>query len=246
MLNRTMGLVAPLLLAGFLTPGAADAEKTLPFSVGERLTFSIRYGIIKAGTATMEVARDGEGVLRIVSRAHSNSFFDVFFKVRDEIVAWVDPESLQTLRFQKNLNEGKYRKREQVDYLWDRGVARYTDGTEVELAPDARDVLTSFYYLRTLRLPIGLTVPMTYHSSKKNYPVEVDIHKVEWVETPAGRFRCFLIEPYLQTVGVFNQQGRLLVWITADERRMPVKLESKVTFGAFEAILIDYETGRRG
>ncbi len=220
--------------------------KPHPFGVGEKLTFSIQYGMIKAGTATMEVKGGGEGgSLQISSSARSNSFFDVFFKVRDQITTWVDPVSLQTLRFQKNLNEGKYRKNERVDYFWERGIAHYKDGTEVALVEDARDVLASFYYLRTLRLPIGKKVPLVYHSSKKNYPVSVDVHKVEWIKTPAGKFRCFVIEPYLQSVGVFNQKGRMRVWITADERRMPVKLESKVTFGAFEAVLIDYQMGRK-
>ncbi len=233
-----------VLGAALLVVTPAPAKK-LPFAVGEKLTFSIRYGVIKAGTATMEVKDGGkDGTILISSSARSNSFFDVFFKVRDQISAWVDPNTLLTVRFQKQLNEGKYHKQEWVDYLRDEGIARYKDGTEVILHPDARDVLTSFYYLRTLRLPIGKQIPITYHSSKKNCPVNVDIHKVEWVKTPAGRFRCFVIEPYLQSVGVFNQKGRMRVWITADERRIPVKLESKVTFGAFEAILIDYRAGK--
>lgn len=243
--NINRSALIPVIAAIALAASLAEA-KPHPFGVGEKLTFSIRYGMIKAGTATMEVKSGGEGgSLQISSSARSNSFFDVFFKVRDQITAWVDPVTLRSIRFQKNLNEGNYRKSEHVDFLWERGIAQYKDGSEVALVENARDVLSSFYYLRTLRLPIGQKVPLTYHSSKKNHPVMVDIHKVETIKTPAGKFRCFLIEPYLQSVGVFNQKGRMRVWITADDRRMPVKLESKVTFGAFEAVLIDYEAGRK-
>ena len=71
----------------------------------------------------------------------------------------------------------------------------------------------------------------------------MDIHKGETVKAPAGKFRCFVVDPHLQSVGVFNQKGRMRVWITADRKRMPVKLESKVTFGAFEAVLIGYRSG---
>ncbi len=245
-LMRTSTAAALLGAVALFTASAKGmtTAKAKPFGAGEKLTFSIRYGMIKAGTATMEVKSGGpDGTLHISSTARSNSFFDVFFKVRDEIHAWLDSESLETIRFEKHLREGNYRKDERVDYLRDEGIAVYKDGARVPLAPGARDVLSSFYYLRTLRLPIGGTVPLTYHSSHKNYPVDVEIHRVETVKTPAGKFRCFVVEPHLQSVGVFNQKGRMRVWITADRRRMPVKLESKVTFGAFEAVLVDYRVG---
>lgn len=215
-----------------------------PTGATEKFTFTIQYGIIKAGTATIEYRPDRDGLWLIESRAASNSFFDRFFKVRDRVSAWIDPKTMRSIRFEKELREGGYQKDEYVDFDWNKGVARYEDGTEVPVSDEIRDVLSVFYYVRSQRMPIGGRIPVTYHSSKKNWPVHVDVHQVETIKTPAGKFRCIKIEPHLESVGVFNQKGRLSVWITADERRMPVKLESKVVFGAFEAVLTDYEWSR--
>lgn len=213
-----------------------------PIRVGERLSYSIQYGFVRAGTSELTVSVDTtDGSLLVRSRAATTPFFDVFFKVRDEIRSWIDPETLRSIRFEKRLCEGNYRDEEMVVFDHERGVAVYDDGKEVPLLPEARDILATFFHFRTQRLPIGGEVPLVYHSSKKNWSIRVDVDKVEMVEVPAGRFRCIRVEPFLKSVGVFKQTGRLRIWVTADERRMPVKLESKVTFGAFEAVLTSYE-----
>jgi hypothetical protein len=239
-LRTLCGAAALALLAAGTTARPALAEPRA-FRIGEKLTFSIQYGFVRAGTAELEVRPgDGDGSWILTSRARTNSFFDVFFKVRDEVRSWVDPETMETLRFEKTLSEGKFQDEETI--LFDRGrnVAVYDDGKEAVLTDEARDVLAAFYHLRSQRLPIGERVPVAYHASKKNWSIEVRIGKAEMVEVPAGKFRCVCIEPFLKSVGVFKQTGRLRIWVTADERRMPVKLESKVTFGAFEAVLTGY------
>jgi hypothetical protein len=238
--TRTAAWLGALLLLTLFGSEAAAAPKR-PFGPGEKLTFSIRYGLIRAGTAELEVMNGDDGSWILVSRARTNSFFDVFFKVRDEVRAWIDPATMSTLRFEKHLREGKYSDDEVVVYDHDAGYAYYEeDGTKVPITNDVRDVLSTFFYVRTARLPIRDRIEMTYHSSKKNWPIQVDVDAVEKVKVPAGEFRCLVIEPHLSTVGVFKQSGRLRIWVTADDRRMPVKLESKVIFGAFEAVLTDY------
>ncbi|MFH1277001.1 MAG: DUF3108 domain-containing protein [Candidatus Eisenbacteria bacterium] len=238
---RAAALALVLLL--LLAPAAVSAAGRKPFGPGEKLTFSIRYGLIRAGTAELEVTEDPDGSWIFTSRARTNSFFDVFFKVRDQVRAWVDPATMRSLRFEKRLREGKYSDDEAVVFDHQAGYAIYEeDSTKVPLTPETRDVLSTFFYVRTARLNLNDKIQMIYHSSKKNWPIHVDVGKVEKVKVPAGEFRCIKIEPFLKTVGVFKQAGRLSIWITADERRMPVKLESKVTFGAFEAVLTDYQT----
>lgn len=240
--NRVIPAAAGIICVLLAISSAAGARPG-PSANGEKFTFQIQYGIIKAGTATIEYRPDRDGLWLIESRAASNSFFDRFFKVRDRVSAWIEPGTMRSVRFEKVLREGNYDKDESIDFDWDRGLAVYGDGSEIPVADGIHDVLSVFYYVRTLRMPLGGRIPITYHSSKKNWPVHVDVHRVEKIKTPAGEFRCIKIEPHLESVGVFNQKGRLSVWITADERRMPVKLESKVIFGSFEAVLTEYTNG---
>lgn len=239
--GRGAWAVALLLLLLIVAAGPVEAGKGA-FGPGEKLTFSIQYGFIKAGTAEVEVsAPAGDDTWLLTSRARTNSFFDVFFKVRDRIDSWIDPTTFESVRFEKRLREGKYKGDETVLFDREKQIALYGDSTEVVLPPGTRDVFASFFWLRNRRLPIGEDISLTYHSSKKNWPTQVKVGPVELVKVPAGEFRCIRIEPRLQSVGVFKQTGRLRIWVTADKRRMPVKLESKVIFGAFEAVLTDYE-----
>ena len=63
----------------------------------------------------------------------------------------------------------------------------------------------------------------------------------ETVEVPAGSFDTWLLEPSLEHVGgVFKKSpnARMRIWITADQRRILVKLSSKVIVGHFTAELL--------
>ncbi|MFH1239473.1 MAG: DUF3108 domain-containing protein, partial [bacterium] len=66
------------------------------FRVGEKLTFAIRWGLITAGYATMEVRGITDGgngrVYEIVSEAKTSSFFDVFYTVRDTVKSYIDAD----------------------------------------------------------------------------------------------------------------------------------------------------------
>lgn len=233
------GCVLALLALCLITVTGAAAH---PFAVGEHLTFTIQYGFIKAGTAELEVGvNPQDSTMVFTSRAFTNSFFDAFYKVRDQAVSVVEPKSLRSVSFMKQLCEGKFRDDMRLLFDYERGVVTYDDDSEEPLLPQARDILASFYHLRTQSLRLNTNIPLVYHSSRKNYPIHVKVHGVETVKVPAGEFRCLKIEPFLKDVGLFKQAGRLEIWLTADAKRMPVKLRSKVAFGAFEAVLESFE-----
>jgi hypothetical protein len=81
-----------------------------------------------------------------------------------------------------------------------------------------------------------------YHASKKSLPLEVKIIGRERVETPAGTFNCVAIEPRLKAGGIFKNKGRLVIWITDDERRMPVLMKSQVAVGSISVVLQEFRT----
>lgn len=82
------------------------------FGPGERLVFSIEYGIVKAGTGTLSVTgpEQYEGLMayRITANARSNPSFSAFFRVDDTNSALLDIVQFHTLLFSKELHEGNY------------------------------------------------------------------------------------------------------------------------------------------
>ncbi len=219
----------------------------LPFGEGEWLKFSIDYGVINAGGAVMEV----NGIRRIMGRecfdirteAKSNRFFSQFYKVWDRAQTFVDTETVLPWRFEKHLREGSYEKDLVIKFDRNGHFARYENGDEVSMHPYTQDELSAFYYLRTLPLEVGKDVFIDNHTNRKNYPLKVIVHRRETIEVDAGEFDCFVIEPVIREGGIFTAKGTLTIWITADERRMPVKMSTKILVGSITASLQKYRLG---
>ena len=94
-----------------------------------------------------------------------------------------------------------------------------------------------------LEKPTGGSVVFDYHASHKSQPIEVRVLGRQRVETPAGTFDCVAIEPILRAAGIFKNKGRLIIWLTADDRRIPVMMKSKVTIGSISVVLIEARQG---
>jgi hypothetical protein len=226
----------------------SGAARALPFEVGEKLTFSVRYEFIRAGIATMEVAErvecGGGECLRIVSEAHSTMPFSLVFEVEDRVESLLDANELYTWRYEKNLKEGAYRAREIVVFDQQEHTATYPDGKVVEVPERVQDVLTSLYYIRTMELEAGKSVFIDNHADGKNYPLEVKVLRVEEITVPAGTYQCFVLEPILKASGIFQHKGRLTVWMSTDPSHIPVMMKSKVVIGAINVVLLEATQGR--
>ena len=228
-------------------PPPRDLPSVLPFGPGEKLKFSVDYGIINAGGATMEVKGlrtvMGHPCLDIRTVAKSNGFFSAFYKVWDRAETFLEPETLLPWRFEKKLREGGFRRDVLVKYDRNRDFALYENGDSVSIHPHVQDELSSFYFVRALDLEVGKDVYIDSHSGRKNYPLRVIVHGRETVEVPAGKFDCLVIEPVMAEDGIFTAKGTLKIYVTDDARRIPVLLKTKVIVGSINVSLTDFELG---
>jgi hypothetical protein len=251
---RTLAVLVLLLLVSVRGGRSYGQESALDrdvvndsFGVGEYLEFSVGYGIVKAGSATMQV-RDfiderGRPAYRIMTTATSNSFFDSFYPVRDTMLAHLDAAGLFSWRYEKHMREGDYRKDQIVDFHQDAGYA--VDGTDTIPIPlYAQDVLCALYYVRTQKLEVGQSLRVPNMTDRKNYDLEVRVLARETITTPAGEFTCLKVEPLLQAAGIFKHEGRVTVWMTDDRLHMPVLMKSKLVVGAIHAELSGYRLGQ--
>jgi hypothetical protein len=213
--------------------------------VGERLVFSVRYGPVRAGTATMSVLGttwvEGDSCYHLTTTAESNDFFSSFFQVRDRVESFVGVDDLLPRRFEKHLREGNYAADDTVRFDQRQHMAIYADGRIFEILPDTHDVLSAFYDARTRELRPGASVNLDCHADRKNYPLKTQVHRRERVSVPAGDFDCLVIEPMLRTPGLFRNEGSLTIWLTDDARRIPVQMKSKLPIGSVSVVLTGIE-----
>lgn len=218
-----------------------------PFRAGESLRFSVQYGPIHAGTAWLEVPEvahwNGHPVWRLVARAESNSFFDKVYKVRNRIESLWDQDARFSWRYFEDRHEGRYTANDTMVFEPDSSRMRYKNGQTFVVPGPVQDALSSFYRTRFEALPIGGRVAFDYHASRKTALMEVRVLGREQVKTPAGKFKCVVVEPLLKAGGIFKNKGRLVIWLTDDDRRMPVLMRSKVVIGSVSVVLQDVTTG---
>jgi hypothetical protein len=238
-------IIAIFIILLILSPASLGAIITN----GEKLTFNISYGVIRAAEATLEVKSDslnGIACWRIISNARTYSFFDPVFKVRDVVQSWWEKDRLRSLRFSKRLNEGKYRQyrihynnqetRTSLYRKWSLKKQTYKDKT-IPIPENTQDILSAFYLTRQQNLIPGNSFITDITTDGNTYRTEVIVHRRETIDSIFGRKDCLVIEPKLKGEAVFKQSGRILIWVTDDAYKVPLKLTSQITFGAFTATL---------
>jgi hypothetical protein len=233
------------------------SEPNTAFGLGEDFHYVVKWGILVAGSSSLSIPEmidvDQRPTYHIISEAHSGGVAGAFFKVEDHNDVWLDQGALITVRYEKRIHEGKYQIEEtslldQPRRRWKTRSYRLDKNTyeekEGDLPPNALDSFGSLYYVRTLPLEVGQTYTIDVHSGDKVYPLTVNVLKREKVKVPAGKFDCLLVEPFLRGPGIFISKGKKLqVWLTADERRIPVRMRSEIIIGHVSAELIDYQVG---
>lgn len=218
-----------------------QTRRPTPFGVGERLVFALDYGPINAGEGILEVVGlvdyQGRPCFRIESTASSNRFFSGIYRVRDKVVSYVDREDLYSRYFMKRLREGTFRRTEEIDFDHEQRQARYHDGKRYEIVAGVHDVLSAFYFVRTLDLQVGHDVFLTVHDSRKTYDLRVIVHRQQTLTTEFGTFDCFVIQPVMLGDGIFKHEGDLMIHLTADARRIPLRMTTRLPVGSISATL---------
>jgi len=234
-------IAVPLLLLSLQAPLPAPAEQSppatpdYPFAVGERLTFSAKLGIISLGEGSVEVA--GTDTVRGVE-----SFLFRFtlaggvplYSLDDTLESWTGVQDLLSRRFvQRQLEGGKTRFRH-YEIFPDSGVYH-------ELVKQKTGAASSFpiddaaflYFVRITPLEVGKSYEFDRYFRRELNPVVLKVLKREQMELPDGtKAQCLVIQPIIgEKGGLFSRQSDTRVWLTDDERRLPVQIRMRFPFG---------------
>lgn len=256
---RALALLA-LIFALAATPASADpsrpAQADFPFAAGEKLSYDLFWTVVKAGSATLETVPDvtleGRRTLHFRALAKSTPFIDTFYKVRDSIESWVDPGMARAWQYKKDQEEGTYIRHYLVRFDAGGSVAhRYSRGelkNAVIVPYGCFDPLSMLFLFRTKPLAVGYEFAAPVTDGEKAVVGRARVVKREKITVKAGEFDTFLVEPEIKEIGgVFRKSpdATLQVWITADARRIPVRVKSKVVVGHFSMELTGYEGPRQ-
>ena len=255
--RQTRGIVANLVpaflaLAVILTPSRLDSKEPpevpaqTAFAVGEKLVFDVGYGFITAGEAIMSIpAYDtigGHQCYFVSFQVNSTPTFSWFYEVRDRYQTHLDVDSIYPWHFEQHIKEGHYRRDFTADFDQINHIVKTSENT-YPIPPAVHDIMSAFYYARTLdfsQKKIGDRIHLHNFYKDSTYELDVKFLGRQTVRVEAGTFNCLLVEPLAKEGGLFKSEGRVLLWLSDDDRKIPVKVSTKVLIGSINAELREY------
>ncbi|MBI5463733.1 MAG: DUF3108 domain-containing protein [Ignavibacteriales bacterium] len=223
--------------------------RTVPhkaFSVGERLVFDVGYSFITAGEAVFSISRSdslrGREVQQVMFTVVSTPTFSWIFKVDDKYETWVDAKGVFPWKFSQRVREGSYSRDFEAELDQIRHVAVTKDG-KYPIPEYVHDIVSAFYFTRTFDFSQMMPGQKTYLENfykDTTYSLAIKFLGFQRLKVDAGTFDCVVVEPLIKEGGLFKSEGRILIWLTNDERRIPVKVSTKVVVGSIDAELREY------
>jgi len=251
----TATLIALLLAAP--APACSPIEvRAARFAPGELLRY--RLDVLGTDVGTFEVSLDtpqgtdrGKAALLARSRAKTNAFVTTNLGRYEGFITTLLRPDLMPIRFREELDEGDKHRAVEADFPPRAGklVARAsTDGKpeplELEATPLARDLISSFFYLRALPLTAGTPVCLEAYAARKMWSMTGAVGPREAVETPLGKFNTVRIDLVAVRRDDPSVKRSAHVRITDDDRRLPVVAVGEVRGKTFRAQLVEAPAAR--
>ncbi|MBI3579829.1 MAG: DUF3108 domain-containing protein [Ignavibacteriales bacterium] len=216
------------------------------FGVGERLVFDVGYSIFTAGEAVMTIPKTdtlfGRECYQVLFTVNSTPSFSWIYKVEDRYETMLDVKGVFPWRFTQRIREGKYSYDFGAVFDQMQNIAT-TDKGKYSIPLYVHDVVSAFYYARTLDFTNSRVGEKTYlynFYKDTTHTLAIKFLGRQQIEVDAGTFNCVIVEPLIKEGGLFKSEGRVIVWMTDDERKIPVKVSTKVVIGSIEAELREY------
>ena len=206
----------------------------VPFGPGEDLRYRVKLGVVNVGEGHMRV----EGVSEL--RGHRTYHLSMglqasmgfgLAKVNDRFDSWLDTKLLVSRRFIRDIHELNYKSNRIYEIYpeekrWERADEPEKNGDTPSLL--TLDDISFLYFVRTLPLKVGDEYELNRYFKLDGNPVRVKVLRKQKVEVPAGTFDAVVIQPIIQTDGLFGEGGEAEVYFTDDEHRHMVYMRSKV------------------
>ena len=226
------------------------ARHDVPFKAGEVLSYKMTWMGIPVGSASFVVRKDmtwrGQPAWHFEMKARTNKYADAIYKVRDHMHSWVQPDMRRALHHTKKQREGSYHRDVTLRFDWRRKQAVYRNQWRAfrprPIFADTFDPLGLLYGFRCQRFDKPGKVWMSATDGLKTVRAEVRVLGLEKVSVGDHEIDAWHVVPELKDVGgIFERSpgAQMDVWFSADERRLPVKLKSKVIVGSFTATLVE-------
>lgn len=226
--------------------------KNEAFGFGEKLEYKVGYKFITAGTGYFHILPEpidkyGRKCYDVRFNVRSLRSLEWIYKVRNQYSTVLDIGGLFPWEFQQKQHEGNYKRNAKA--VFDQFNNKAITKDSIYETPDyVHDIVSAFFYVRTMDLQNmkkGEKIYLKNFYDDSTYTLAVEVMGRETIEVDAGKFRCIVIKPLVVEGGLFKSEGHIYIWLTDDDRKIPVKVATKILIGYVGAELVKY-SGVRG
>lgn len=222
--------------------------KNEAFTYGEKLNYRVHYGPFNAGHCEFLVGQNSVEVnnrktyhIKVVGK--SAGLVDAMFNVRDEYESYVDEEAIIPWKQVKKVKEGNYTDSDFIIFDQKNGFATSRRG-KISIEEQTQDVVSAIYYARTTDMSnakIGDIFPVKFYMDGENYLLRFKYVGKQKLKTDLGTFNTLVIKPQLIKGRVFKDDEALTLWVTDDENKIPLMVESSIFVGSIKAQITKME-----
>lgn len=236
---------------------AQKSAKAEPFRAGESLVYEGKFsklllrGIEVADLSfTVENISNSKNYLVKAEAASKGTLSKLFgLNFNQDIQSIISGENFAILNTVKRDEQGdRVRESEAVfDYAAKKVMYVETDPNEMARPPrrvaspiqkDTQDIISGVYSIRRLPLAVGKTFELNISDSGLVYKIPVRVTARERQKSVLGKTWCFRVEPEVfGTNRLIEKDGNMIIWITDDARRLPVRAQIELDIGKVEVKL---------
>ena len=247
-----------LRTAFFITAFALFAVKPLSAVTfaDESLDYKVKYkwGLInkQAGHATLTLKNVGNDYI-VQLTAASEPWADKFFEVRDTLNGVISRPDFKSKFYEKIAHEGGEYKHDTVRFGYvgskvtgdctrrvvKKGVERVNQSLSLEAEGTTVDMMSAYYYMRSIpydQWKPGQSETITIFSGKRKEDLTIKYHGIEEAKADKKTFRCYHITFIFTSDGGKKTSDDMDAWISADNRRIPIRLEGKLPVGKVHCV----------
>ena len=232
----------------------AYQPKYYPFENGEKeiyqATWNNMFSVASAEVHTATAVVDGRKVYQVRVDAKTSKALDLIWRMRDTISSTFDAKTLAPSRYSFSQRENSRvidteARFDPAAKQW--AVNRRQVGKKPRLyqfnSSNTLDPITAVYLARSTEFKVGDKLYFKVFGGRYQYLLELFVEKKEQVALRSGKtVEAYRITPRVQNItkkGYADRFNEATIWISTDERRVPVKLSSKIAFGSVQLELVE-------
>jgi len=234
----------------------ACAITNTAFMAGEEIVYKIYYNWnfiwLPAGEVVFKTEDAGE-LFHITATGRTYSSYEWFFKIRDKYEVFVSKETLLPVTAIRNVHEGGYKLYDKLEFdQQNRKITSLRGKTKenavlrsFDVKDCLHDILSIVYHVRNLKvetLSEGDEVPIKIFMDKEVWPLKVKYEGKEPNKKikDSGRFNTIKVSPEVIVGDVFTEEAKMNIWVTDDDNKLPLLIESPVSIGSVKVVLKTY------